>query len=273
MPETIQNLGPDGEVQAAADLLDEIRERAINIELKVDAVLESARRATGGYAGHADQMFGPSTFAQHGDDLVIINIFHNIGVKRPSYIDIGAHHPLNISNTPLLYNLGCRGINVEPNPNLIEKFFELRPEDCNLNVGVAGSPGELTFYMIDDFSGRNTFDKATAENFVSSHPEFSILSEIPIQVMTVNQIVETHAGGVFPDFMSIDVEGLDISVVQSMDCSKSKPKLICIEYITGDDIDRHEEIKAIMAGMDYFCAFKTVGNAFFVDSRYQRQMA
>jgi hypothetical protein len=65
--------------------------------------------------GHRDQWFGGRTYAQHGDDLAVLNIFKRLGIERPSYLDVGAYHPFDLSNTALLYERGSRGINVEPN--------------------------------------------------------------------------------------------------------------------------------------------------------------
>jgi FkbM family methyltransferase len=259
---------------ALLQTLSEVRERAINIERKIDKLSSVGRESDPSrpYAGHRDQVFGPSTYAQHGDDLVAINIFHNIGITHPSYLDIGAHHPLNISNTALLYRLGSRGINVEPNPNLMAPFLELRPEDCNVNVGVSSEPGVLTFYMIDECSGRNTFDQATAEAFVAGNPQFSIREKRPIEVLTLNQIIDRYANGTFPDFLTLDVEGLDLAVLGSIDYAKTKPKVICVEYISGDNADKHEDIKRVLRPQGFFCAFKTIGNAFYVANEYRSRL-
>ena len=97
---------------------------------------------------------------------MIINIFNNLGIEKFTYLDIGAHHPYNISNTALLYKYGYHGINVEANPNLIEAFFRERPLDKNVNVGIGTKSGEMPFYMIDGFSGRNSFDKKVVEKWL-----------------------------------------------------------------------------------------------------------
>lgn len=248
--------------------LEEIRQRLINIELKINAIGPSPEAGSSSYSGHSDQVFGHKTYAQHGDDLVALNIFHNIGITRPSYLDIGAHHPLNISNTALLYELGCRGVNVEPNPHLFANFLEMRPEDQNLNIGVSFKEGMLDFYMIDDFSGRNTFDRQTALEFVADHPAFTIQSIKPIEVWSLETLIE-KIGGTFPDFLSIDVEGLDLPILKSYDFNKTRPKVICAEYISGGSSNVHLEIKETLNSCGYFLYFKTVGNAFYVHEDFK----
>ena len=102
-------------------------------------------------------LFGNVTYSQHGEDLFLLNIFHLLGIEKPSYLDIGCHHPTIDSNTALLYQRGSRGINIDANPLLIPQFDEQRPEDINLNIGIGANPGKATFYQVDDRSGLNSF--------------------------------------------------------------------------------------------------------------------
>jgi FkbM family methyltransferase len=218
--------------------------------------------------GHSDQAFGAISYAQHGDDFITLNLFNNIGITKPSYLDIGAHHPYNISNTALLYRRGCRGVNVEANPNLITAFEHARPEDINLNLGVSDKRGKMTFYMIDDFSGRNTFDKKVAEEFITAHPEFSIQSEIAIETVTVNDIVRDYCNGQFPDFLTIDVEGLDNAILKSIDFKKHAPKIICVEVVSGNNSDYSLETKEILAQNGFTPYFRAVSNIFFIKNEH-----
>src|SRR6187200_1235902 len=81
--------------------------------------------------------FSPNiSYSQCGEDLLVQYVFLLRGIKYPSYIDIGANDPFYLSNTALFYNKGCRGINIEANPKLIENFKLHRPEDHNLNIGI-----------------------------------------------------------------------------------------------------------------------------------------
>ena len=76
------------------------------------------------------------SYSQCGEDLIIAFLFRSLGIERPGYIDIGAHHPTYLSNTRLLYARGSRGINIEANPALIRRFRTQRPGDVNLNIGI-----------------------------------------------------------------------------------------------------------------------------------------
>lgn len=216
------------------------------------------------FKGHPDQPFGPVTYAQFGEDLLLLNLFSALGMERPSYLDVGAHHPVNCSNTALLYARGSRGVCVEANPNLVPAFAAMRPEDLTLNIGCGTHVGTLDFYMIDHASGRNTFDRATAEAFVAAHPQFSIRETRQIAVLPLDEIVARHCGGRWPDFLSLDVEGLDFKVLDTSRLNSAEgPAVICVEVVTGDDTNTGSDIARLLAGRGFVPAARTVANIIF----------
>lgn len=189
--------------------------------------------------GHRDQWFGGRTYAQHGDDLAVLNIFKRLGIERPSYLDVGAYHPYNLSNTALLYERGSRGINVEPNAVLFEAFRKARPQDTNIRAGVAPVSGELPFYHVSADPGRFTFDKATAMTL-------GITSTEQVIVYTLNEIVDgMFCNGVWPDLLSIDIEGLDIDVLRAAEFGAHAPKAVIVEADCGGG-DTSAELAALM---------------------------
>lgn len=225
-------------------------------------------QATQDHPAHPDQHFGCLTYSQHGEDLLILSVFDALGIQRPSYLDVGAHHPINISNTALLYSRGSRGINVEANPNLMDNFRRLRPDDVNLNIGISDTPGTMTFYMIDKWSGRNTFDKHAADMFVRDNPQFRISETVEIPVTTLNEIVDRYAGGVFPDFLTLDVEGLDERILRSTNFQSSSPRVICVETLAAGE-DKISTIADALMPLGYIPYCKMGANTIFVRSEYK----
>lgn len=253
---------------SSAAVLEEVRQRLINVEVKLNLLTQRNVRFTpdmlASLGAHPDQHFGCKTFAQHGDDLVLMNIFNSLGIEKPSYLDIGAHHPFNISNTALFYLRGSRGVNVEANPNLIQAFVTQRPDDINLNVGVAGSPGTMSFYMLDQHSGLNTFDGARAAELKAMG--FEVRDVIEVDVVTVPQIIEEYCGGVFPDLLSLDIEGLDLIALRSIQYDVAKPKVIVVECNDGES---RTQITQLLESKEYFLYFRAVVNLFFVHNDYR----
>ncbi len=213
------------------------------------------------FHGHPDQPFGATTYAQFGEDMIILNAFALRGIAKPSYLDIGAHHPVNCSNTALLYARGSRGVCVEANPNLVPAFAQMRPHDLTLCLGAGPARDELEFFMIDDYSGRNSFHRATAEAFVQAHPQFKIREIRKIPVLPLDDIVQLHCGGIWPDFLSLDAEGLDHAILAASAFSaQNGPKLICVETVSGDDASREDDIATLLRARGYAPEGRTVAN-------------
>lgn len=210
---------------------------------------------------HPDQHYGCITYSQHGEDLFLVNLFKLMGIDKPSYLDLGAHDPLIISNTALLYERGSRGVNVEANPVLYERFKQHRPEDINVNVGVDTLPGTACFYMYGETSGRNTFDPDEVERLKGI---LTVQKEITLPVKTLKQIVFDHCPSrTYPDLLSCDIEGLDYNVLSTLPVvgdERTPPKVVCVET------RRHEGVtmKAMMSAKGFHCICRMGENLIFI---------
>lgn len=213
------------------------------------------------------QRWGGKTYAQHGDDLFLLNLCDLLGLENPTWLDIGAHHPIDISNTALLYERGSRGINVEANKKLIPAFIKHRQRDINVCIGVAGTAGKRKFYLIDPTSGLNTFSKDELERIGQRSTD-----SVELDCVTVNDIVANHAGaifqGLFPDLLLMDAEGLDLEILQSMDISKSKPKVVMAEIRPHEGSDANK----IMVEKGYFRLCRIMANLVFVHSEFMSKV-
>lgn len=186
------------------------------------------------YLGHPDQLWGPISYAQRGEDLLLLSIFESIGLQCKSYLDIGAHHPTIISNTKLLYDRGATGVNVEANPALIQAFKDQRPRDTTLCYGVVGHayrdpegfPMTRPFYMFGSTSGRNTFSK---DEVASLDGVLKVRDVIDLPVVDIKFILDEYFGGYWPDLLNIDAEGMDIEILEAADFSKTSPVVVCVE--------------------------------------------
>lgn len=216
------------------------------------------------YQGHPDQKFGPITFAQHGDDLMLLNLLSLLELTPNSglaYLDVGAHHPINISNTALLYSKGYRGVNVEANPSLMQAFYEHRMSDKNVCVGIGPEPGLQNFYMYDETSGRNTFSK---KEVFSMEGILTVRKQSALEVVTINEIVSTYCGGEWPHILSVDIEGLDLDVLKTADFTKSKPKIIVVE--TRKNMTQSFATELSKKGYVLYCRMGE--NLFFVNTKF-----
>ncbi len=166
------------------------------------------------------------SFSQCGEDILISYIFKLRGIKKPSYIDIGANHPYLLNNTAIFYKAGSRGINIDANPKLIKLFKILRPYDININVGISSEEGELDFFIMEDAT-LSTFSKNEYDILSSSGKKLKEIKKIKLN--TFESVLTTYFNNRCPDFLSLDVEGMDLEILLSIDFGKYSPKVICVE--------------------------------------------
>jgi FkbM family methyltransferase len=182
------------------------------------------------YAGHPDQHFGQITYSQHGEDIMLLNLFRLLGIEHPTYLDLGANHPIHISNTYKMYCRGFRGVAVEASWVVADEYKRVRPEDKMICVGIVPHTdgAELRdFYKYSETSGRNTLSLKETETLSGVMTVNSIMK---VPVVTLDTLVEEHCDGAFPDFLSCDIEGLDFDVLKSSVLLEMEPpKIVCVE--------------------------------------------
>lgn len=211
----------------------------------------------------AEMLKSKASYSQSGEDLLIQYLCKAIKLTKPTYIDIGAHHPTYLSNTAIFYAAGSRGINVEPDVDLFQEFTKQRPEDKNLNVGVAKKAGELKFHVMNHTS-LNTFSASEAQKYVERGDTITEIRIIP--VMTIEDILKRYNRGKFPDILTMDVEGMDFELIKSIDFKKTSPTIICVETTTPDEksYKKVSEIIDFLLKKGYMIYADTFINTIFV---------
>ncbi len=205
------------------------------------------------------------SYAQSGEDLLVDFVFKEIGINAPSYLDIGAHHPYYLNNTAIFYERGCRGINIEPDPDLFSRFEIFRKRDVNLNIGIGEQEGSLDFYQISSPT-LNTFSKKEAESY-AEEGDYTIRKIIPVKVDTVQNVLNRYNKGKFPDFLSLDAEGLDDLILRSIRFEEDCPKIICVETLTFASHGRgvkNSELISFLKNNGYLLYADTNINSIFV---------
>jgi len=205
------------------------------------------------------------SYSQCGEDLIIQYIFHLRGIENPSYIDIGANDPFYLNNTALLYSKGSRGINIEANPALIGSFIKQRPEDININVGIGSENTTLDFFVINDPT-LSSFSKEESEKFTVTG-KYKIVNTIKISLTTIQEILDKHFAGKFPDFLTLDAEGMDYEILKTIDFKNNSPKVICVEAAEYSPIgagERRNELIDFLVKNSYYEYANTNLNAIMV---------
>jgi len=209
-----------------------------------------------------DYLDGYSTksYSQEGEDMILRRIFVNVATGF--YVDVGAHHPKRFSNTYYFYNVGWRGINIDARPGCMADFNKLRPRDINIEAAIDRERRELTYYMFNE-PALNTFDSALS--IARNRGDNRIIAEKTIVTQKLVDVLQQH----LPDrqaidFISIDVEGLDLEVLQSNNWELFRPEYVLVECAKTSlrDIDS-DEIYRFMADKGYSIFAKTVKTVFY----------
>ena len=151
------------------------------------------------------------SYAQNGEDVVLARALSSRDAGF--YIDVGAHHPVRDSVTKHFYDLGWRGVNIEPVEASFRAFISSRPRDVNLNVAIGRAHGMRRFYVAPANPGLSSFsaDLVTATGI----PEEDI-SVTDVAVRPLSEIFDAHVSTEV-DFLKIDAEGSEDEILQSFD--------------------------------------------------------
>lgn len=193
-----------------------------------------------------------TSFSKSGED---VQLWQLLKKDKGVFVDIGAHHPIFGNNTYFFYLRGWRGINVEPNPKFEPFYKKFRKGDFFYPGGIAQLDGELEYFELES-NVRNTFSKKYIKDF-SLEKDVSNTKLLPVKRLSV--LFENYLTEDFSiDFMSIDVEGMELEVVNSNDWSKFRPKFILLETHNPLIEDLESELTKYLFSKDYQLVGKTL---------------
>jgi FkbM family methyltransferase len=206
------------------------------------------------------------SWSQEGEDMVLRRIFEK--KKTGFYVDVGAHHPMRFSNTYLFYRRGWRGINIDAMPGSMYLFKKWRPRDINLELGIAKQSGGLSYHIFNE-SALNGFSAELSAKRNLSQNSYFIKDIVKINVKPLSEILHQHLEGFEIDFLSVDVEGFDLSVLQSNDWSKYRPRFVLAELLETSLFNLAQNpVAQFMKEQGYAIYAKQVNTVFFEDLHY-----
>jgi hypothetical protein len=210
-------------------------------------------------------------YSQEGEDLILSRIFE--AQKTGFYVDVGAHHPQRFSNTYLFYQRGWRGINIDAMPGSMELFKKIRPRDINLEVAILKDKKILTYYQFNE-PALNTFSEELSKRRDGQNG-YKIVRTPEIEGLPLSQIFDEYLsaeyqGGI--DFLSVDVEGLDLDVLETNDWSLYRPKIVLVELLAGSlDSTYSDPVYQLMRKNSYKLFAKSMLTVFFISEEYLLQ--
>jgi hypothetical protein len=161
---------------------------------------------------------------------------------------------------------GARGVLVEPNVDLCAKLRAIRPDDRTLAAGIGVAAVREADYFVMSEPSWNTFSKQEADHQVEvTKGRVKIKQVIKMPLLNINDVMAEHFEGA-PAFLSIDAEGLHLAILKTIDFSRFRPKVICVETLVSGTRSTIPEIPAFMETQGYVGRGQTFVNTLFVDS-------
>jgi len=143
------------------------------------------------------------------------------------FVEVGANDPHERSQTWHLERLGWRGVLIEPQPDLAAKLAQARA--AKVYAVACSSPADagrmLPLYLAGPLSSLDRERMAPG-----AEPQ----SVIRVPSRTLDDILREAAAPAPIDFLSIDVEGLELEVLLGLDLARWRPRLLMVEDHVSD---------------------------------------
>lgn len=146
-------------------------------------------------------------------------------------VEVGANEPVSVCSQSLHLEqlLNWRCLLIEPNPLLAEKARQLRP-NCWVYEAACTSPGQVGEMQLNiplDDHGHEVTGHASLEQNADEH-HYQRHNIVNVSALTLSDIL-SKSGIESVDFLSIDVEGAELEVLQGFDFTRYRPRLILLE--------------------------------------------
>jgi FkbM family methyltransferase len=195
----------------------------------------------------SSSLFERAIFPHEGETAVVSKF---LSAARGYFVDVGANHPKNGSQTWHLEQRGWTGVLVEPQPDLARKLEEERA--AKVYAVACSAPAHAGKSMPLHLAG---FQSSLNPDFFVLHREGTV--DVPVK--TLDEIL-IDAGAPSPlDFVSIDVESHEIEVLEGFDLERWRPKLLLVEDIV---LDRR--LHKHLTGRGYKWVRRTALNSWYV---------
>lgn len=184
-------------------------------------------------------------YSQYGQDFFLVNEIFN-HTTNGFFVDIGAHDGVTLSNTYYLEkNLSWKGICIEANPDAYERLRRNRNCLCIQAAISAQRGGNMRFLRIEGYSQMlsGLIDKYDPRHVERIRKELDLYGGKAEEIMVPNNnlnelLAKSSVRRV--DYLSVDVEGSELEILQSLDFGQVNYRVIGAENNYGDDkIEKH----------------------------------
>lgn len=157
------------------------------------------------------------SYAQLKQDIWVLETLRK---KDGYFVEFGAFHPEELSNTKLLEEQGWRGVSVDPFPH---GDWTTRPNTTLIESAITRDGRDVEFVQAAELGGISEHISAHA-NLVRDAARVKIPSITPSDVLAkANAPYEI-------DYISLDVEGAELEILRAFPFDIYNVKLLTIEH-------------------------------------------
>ncbi len=209
------------------------------------------------------------SYSQNGEDVVLWRALR--GVDHGRYIEVGANHPCHDSITMAFYQRGWSGITVEPDPQFAGLLREHRPGDVVVEAAITKVDRDTVAFHVVDGTGLSTLDDARARVHGQSERQ---THDIRVSTRRLDSVLE-EAGWSEEEihFMSVDTEGSERTVLESVDLTRWRPWVLLVEATEPNTTrsTRGEWEDIVLEAGYRFCLFDGL-SCFYVSAERSQQL-
>jgi FkbM family methyltransferase len=199
-----------------------------------------------------------SSHSQLFQDLFVVLA---TAAKRGGYfVEIGVGDGISLSNTAMLeQRYGWTGILAEPNPNFHAAISSNRLAILDKRAVFSRSGDKLDFRCdkIGELSGIVDTHARTKQQLGDE--------VIPVETVSLNDLLDQHRAPAVIDYMSIDTEGSELDIITPLDFARHRPMILTIEH--NGDADKVVKLKSLLEPKGYRHVLEQFSqiDAWFVD--------
>jgi len=199
------------------------------------------------------------SYAQNLEDYHLSLLLGDVG--RGFYIDVGGGHAVADNVSFWFYERGWRGIVVEPQAEIARAYRLVRPRDATVEALCGAEAGEAVLFQAERFHGLSTTVRQHAE---AAEAAGVATVERRLPVTTLAALCAAHAPERV-DFLKIDVEGAEASVLAGNDWARFRPRVVVVEAVAPWTMaDRSDDFAPILTAAGYRDVFFDGLNRFYL---------
>lgn len=206
----------------------------------------------------ADPINWHKRYSHSSEDYILRMLFP---YKTGIYVDVGSWKPDADTNTFIFYEMGWKGILVDPVGYWIRKAKEIRPRDIGIETAISNKDNEILQFKIDKEQGKDCAANSLRDDWFKEGKSISISITTTRMDTLINNYPEIRDNC---DFCDIDVEGWEKKVIESIDFKTFKPTVFCIESVRWNPFYRvHQDWEKILIDNGYKLICHNLQNRFY----------